>query len=157
MIYDAERGVRIQREVLAAIEDISWSPIKGIACKAQGAHLIPFTSKLSVISVFQRTLCHSLNSLSSIQLGNEMKFLFSTFSSLGDAIVTELVSRGHEVRWLYGPRFRNRISATCAHFIPWKSPICNNDITPGKPDAGTSGMAASVSLARVIFVDPIVE
>ena len=72
MIYDAERGVRIQKEVLAAIRDINWSPIKGIACKAQGAHLITFTSKLSVISVLQRTLCHSLNSLSSVQPGNKI-------------------------------------------------------------------------------------
>ena len=70
MIYDAERGVRIQREVLAAIEDINWSPIKGIACKAQGAHLITFTSKLSVPSVLQG-LCASLNSLSSVQIGNK--------------------------------------------------------------------------------------
>ena len=53
MIYDAERGVRIQREVLPAIEDINWYPIKGIACKAQGAHLITFTSKLSVINFLQ--------------------------------------------------------------------------------------------------------
>ena len=109
-----------------------------------------------------RTLCHSPNPLSSIQPETKMKFLFSTFSSLGhvnpfSAIATELVSRGHQVRWLCGPRFRDRISATGAHFIPWSSPICDADITPGKPDAGTSGMAASVSLARVIFVDPTVE
>ena len=95
-------------------------------------------------------------------IGNKMKFLFSTFSSLGhvnpfSTIATELVSRGHEVRWLFGPRFRDRISATGAHFTPWSSPICDADITPGKPNAGTSGMASSVSLARVIFVGPIVE
>ena len=91
-----------------------------------------------------------------------MKFLFSTFSSLGyvnpfSVIATELVSRSHEVRWLCGPRFHDRISATGAHLIPWSSPVCDADIMPGKPAAGTSGMAASLSPARVIFVDPIVE
>lgn len=91
-----------------------------------------------------------------------MKFLFSTFSSVGhvdpfSAIATELVSRGHEIRWLCGPRFRDRISATGATFIAWSSPICDADVAPGKPDTGTSGLAASVSQARVIFVDPMVE
>ena len=142
MIYDAERGVRIRREVLPAIEDINWSPIKGIACKTQGAHLITCTSKLSIISVLQRTLCHSPNSLRSIQPKKKKKLPFSTFSSLGHVnpfpvIATELVSRGHEVRWLCGPRFRDRISATRAHSIPGSSSICEADITPGKPDAGT--------------------
>lgn len=92
----------------------------------------------------------------------KMKLLFSTFSGVGhvnpfSAIATELVSRGHEVRWLCGPRFCDQISATGAHFIPWSSPICDADITLGIPDAGTSGMAATVSQARVMFVDPMVE
>lgn len=91
-----------------------------------------------------------------------MKFLFSTFSAVGhvhpfSSIATELISRGHEVRWFCGPRFRDQISATGAYFLPWSSPICDADVTIGIPDAGTSGMAASVSQARVIFVDPIVE
>ena len=108
------------------------------------------------------TSFHSPNALMSFQEKAKMKILFSTFSGVGHvnpfcAIATELVSRGHEVHWLCGPRFRDRISATGARFIPWNSPICDADVTPGKPDAGTSGLAASVSQARVIFVDPMLE
>lgn len=142
MIYDAERGVRIRREVLPAIEDINRSSIKGIACKTQGAHLITCTSKLSVISVLQRTSCHSPNSPRSIQPKKKKKTPNSPLSPASGhvnpfpVIATELVSRGHEVRWLCSPRFRARLSATGAHIIPWSSSICDADITPGKPDAG---------------------
>ncbi|KAK4691713.1 hypothetical protein P7C71_g5348, partial [Lecanoromycetidae sp. Uapishka_2] len=90
-----------------------------------------------------------------------MKFLISTFSGVGHVnsfigTATELSARGHKVIWLCGPRFREEISATGAKFVPWTSPACDADVTPARPDAGTSGMAASLSVARAIRVDPMI-
>ncbi|MCJ1454474.1 hypothetical protein MMC28_004827 [Mycoblastus sanguinarius] len=89
-----------------------------------------------------------------------MKFLVSTFSGVGhvnpfSAVVTELAARGHSVLWLCGPRFRDQISATGAQFMYWTSPTCDVDVTPAIPDAETTGMAAGVSLARALFLDPM--
>ncbi|KAL9596289.1 MAG: hypothetical protein Q9219_005884 [cf. Caloplaca sp. 3 TL-2023] len=89
-----------------------------------------------------------------------MKYLFSTFSGYGHinpilALASELVRRGHSVHWLCGPRFKDYIVATGAKFLPWKDASCDNDLTPICPDPDTTGMEASVTFARTLWVDPM--
>ena len=89
-----------------------------------------------------------------------MKYLFSTFSGYGHinpilAIAAESVRRGHSVYWLCGPRFREQIEATGAQLLPWKLESCDNDMTPIRPDPDTTGMEASVTFARSLWVDPM--
>ncbi|KAL9134356.1 MAG: hypothetical protein Q9175_004461 [Cornicularia normoerica] len=105
------------------------------------------------------TLSLSPNALRSTQKEANMKFLFSTFSSVGyaDSFPAIATERSCEATKSAGSAgfpsaigFRHR-----RPLIPWSSPTCDADVTPGKLDAATRDMAASVSQA--FFVDPVVE
>ncbi|KAL8799568.1 MAG: hypothetical protein Q9200_007510, partial [Gallowayella weberi] len=89
-----------------------------------------------------------------------MKYLFSTFSGYGHinpilSIAAELVKRDHTVYWLCGPRFKENILASGAEFLLWTSASCDNDLTPIGPDPDTTGLEASVTFARTLWLDPM--
>ncbi|RFU36330.1 hypothetical protein B7463_g62, partial [Scytalidium lignicola] len=69
-------------------------------------------------------------------------------------IAKELVSRGHEVWWLTGEEYKEKVEITGATFVPQKHIPSFTDI-PVEPDPGTSGLASAVSVLRRLFIDRI--
>ncbi|KAH8808609.1 PdmS protein [Xylogone sp. PMI_703] len=88
-----------------------------------------------------------------------MKFLIATMPFAGHVnpaqpIAKELVARGHEVWWLTGEEYQEKVEVTGATFVPHKHIPSFTDI-PVEPDPGTSGIASAVSVLRRLFIDRI--
>jgi UDP:flavonoid glycosyltransferase YjiC (YdhE family) len=85
------------------------------------------------------------------------RVLVSTMPATGHVtpvipLVTELVSRGHEVTWHTGAAYATAVQATGARFTPF---VETPDFTqvPVRPDDSATGMAVGVTLQRRLFID----
>jgi UDP:flavonoid glycosyltransferase YjiC (YdhE family) len=69
-------------------------------------------------------------------------------------LATELVRRGHAVRWHTGPAMQARVEAVGASFVPFAHTPDMNQLKV-VPDPGTKGLAAGISIMRRLFMDRV--